>query len=87
MNIKDYTYCLYKLALTRVFEFVKAFLFFLNTRNHIVEKPWYLCCAAAASVYCNVCLLQSGDVLAAVWAEYDSPECHLHQTPHLLAGE
>ena len=73
--------------LTRVFEFVNAFLFFLNSRDHIVEESRYLCCAAAASVDCNACLLQSGDVLGAVGAGYDGPKGHLHQTPHLLASE
>lgn len=52
-----------------------------------MEESRDLCCAAAASVDCNASLLQSGDVLGAVWGGYDYPEGHLHQTPHLLAGE
>ena len=76
-------------VLAKVFEFyfVCTFLFFLNTGNHIVKDSWYLCCAAAASVDCNACLLQPGDVLGIVRARYDGPEGDLHKAPHLLASE
>ncbi len=73
--------------MTRVFEFVNTFLFFLNSTDHIVEESRNLCCAAAASVDCNACLIQSGDVLCAVGAGHDGPEGHLHLTLHLLASE